>query len=52
LTAVAVWPRKPTPDDLLDARLADGWRPATTALQSGSAVLGHAACLTKGCRPP
>jgi hypothetical protein len=44
LTAVAVWPAKPSADDLLARRLADGWRPTPTRLQSGPAVLGHAAC--------
>jgi hypothetical protein len=45
LTAVAVWPTKPTPDELLARRVEQGWRPAVTALQQGPAVLGHAACL-------
>jgi hypothetical protein len=44
LTAVAVWPQKPTPDQLLQRRLADGWEPTLTPLQQGAAVLGHAAC--------
>jgi hypothetical protein len=50
LTAVAVWPRKPTADELLACRLEDGWEPAPTLLQSGPAVLGHAACRTPACR--
>ncbi|MCI0464616.1 MAG: hypothetical protein L0Z62_47425 [Gemmataceae bacterium] len=45
LTAVAVWPTKPTPDQLLQRRLEDGWEPTATPLQSGPAFLGHAACL-------
>jgi hypothetical protein len=48
LTAVAVWQAKPTPDQLLSRRLEDGWRPTLTPLQQGPAVLGHAACLTRG----
>ena len=46
LTAVAVWPGKPTADELLQRRVQFGWRPTLTPLQSGPAVLGHAACLT------
>jgi hypothetical protein len=45
LTAVAVWPHKPSPDELLERRVRDGWKPALTPLQDGPAVLGHAACL-------
>jgi hypothetical protein len=48
LTAVAVWPDKPTPDQLLARRLEGGWKPTLTPLQQGPAVLGHAACLTPG----
>jgi hypothetical protein len=45
LTAVAVWDHRPSADELLQARVARGWRPALTPLQGGAAVLGHAACL-------
>jgi len=45
LTAVAVWPHKPTADELLAQRLKDGWRPTPSRLQSGATILGHAACL-------
>jgi len=44
LTAVAVWPTKPSADELLNLRLRDGWTPARTPLQTGPAILGHAAC--------
>jgi hypothetical protein len=47
LTAVAVWNDKPTPDQLLEGRLADGWQPTATLLQNGPAILGYAACLSK-----
>jgi hypothetical protein len=30
---------------LLEARLARGWTPTASELQSGPAILGHAACL-------
>jgi hypothetical protein len=52
LTAVAVWPQKPTPDQLLERRLADGWMPTLTPLQQGAAVLGHAACLAGNAMRP
>jgi hypothetical protein len=45
LTAVAVWGHRPSANELLQARVAQGWAPAVTRLQSGEAVLGHAACL-------
>ena len=47
LTAVAVWPHKPSPDELLQRRLRDGWRPYLTRTQEGRQVLGHAACCVK-----
>jgi hypothetical protein len=43
LTAVAVWPSKPSADEVLQRRLAHGWKPTLTPLQCGAAVLGHAA---------
>jgi hypothetical protein len=45
VTAVAVWDHPPTPRELLDARLARGWRPTPTATRDGLVVLGYAACL-------
>ena len=45
MTAVAVWETKPTPRELLDARLARGWRPMASALKDGERVLGFAACV-------
>ncbi|MDH3498304.1 MAG: hypothetical protein OER21_16225 [Gemmatimonadota bacterium] len=45
MTAVAVWDRRPTPRQLLDARLAAGWRPTPTDLRMGPRVLGYAACV-------
>jgi hypothetical protein len=44
VTAVAVWDHAPTARELLDARLADGWRPTPTMLREGPRVLGYAAC--------
>lgn len=43
MTAVAVWDHAPTPDELLAARLAAGWRPTASKLRAGDQVLGHAA---------
>jgi hypothetical protein len=45
VTAVAVWDHVPTADELLEARLSDGWKPTTSALKEGNKVLGHAACV-------
>jgi len=44
VTAVAVWDHLPTPDELLDARIARGWRPVPSSLAAGPEILGHAAC--------
>jgi hypothetical protein len=43
LTAVAVWQRKPSADELLDWRLQHGWQAEATPLRDGPAILGHAA---------
>jgi hypothetical protein len=45
VTAVAVWSGKPSPHDLLAARLARGWKPTPSGLKTGDRVLGHAACV-------
>ena len=45
MTAVAVFDRAPTAADLLQARLARGWRPTASALKEGARVLGYAACV-------
>jgi hypothetical protein len=45
VTAVAVWTRKPTHRELLDARLARGWKPTPSGLKEGPRVLGYAACV-------
>lgn len=51
MTAVAVWDHHPTPRELLDERLARGWRPTPSLLNTGPKVLGYAACLEDGtCR--
>jgi hypothetical protein len=47
VTAVAVWEHRPAPRELLDARLAAGWRPTASALKSGDRVLGFAACVVE-----
>jgi hypothetical protein len=38
-----VWERKPTADQMLDARLERGWQPTVTATRDGDVFLGHAA---------
>jgi hypothetical protein len=45
LTAVAVWDHRPSEQELLDARLARGWRPTPSRLKHGEQVLGYAACV-------
>jgi hypothetical protein len=42
--AVAIWNHRPTPNELLDRRLAGGWRPTPTATVEGDIILGYAAC--------
>jgi hypothetical protein len=52
VTAVAVWGHRPTPQELLEARLSRGWRPTPTATRQGSQILGYAACLVPEQRAP
>jgi len=47
VTAVAVWDKLPSAQDLLDARLASGWQPTPSHLKDGEQVLGFAACVFK-----
>jgi hypothetical protein len=42
VNAISVWDHRPSPDELLAARLADGWRPTPTGTVDGDRVLGHA----------
>jgi len=51
LTAVAVWDHKPTADELLRRRLAEGWQPTESCVRTGPKILGHAACLTAPSTP-
>ena len=44
MNGVSVWDSRPTADELLDARLARGWKPTPTSTVDGEVVLGHAAC--------
>lgn len=45
MTAVAVFDHKPTAHELLERRLARGWRPVPSRLKDGERVLGYAACI-------
>jgi hypothetical protein len=45
VTAVAVFDHKPSPRELLEYRLARGWRPTPSRLKGGEQVLGYAACV-------
>jgi hypothetical protein len=42
--AVAMWDHKPSADEILDHRIADGWVPTPSRMREGEVVLGHAAC--------
>ena len=44
MTAVAVWDHTPDARELLDARLARGWRPTPSDVRDGNPILGYAAC--------
>jgi hypothetical protein len=44
VTAVAVFDHAPSAAELLQARLARGWRPTASGLKGGDRVLGYAAC--------
>jgi len=39
-----VWDHRPSAAELLEARLARGWRPTASELKGGARVLGYAAC--------
>jgi hypothetical protein len=43
-----VYRERPTPGQLLDDRLARGWRPTPSGLREGPRVLGYAACVLDG----
>jgi len=45
ITAVAVWDHVPSADEILYARVEEGWQPTPSSLKEGDRVLGHAACL-------
>jgi len=45
VVAVAIWDHLPTAQELLDARLENGWQPTASDLQDGEQILGYAACL-------
>ncbi len=45
VTGVVAWRGQPSARELLDCRVAQGWRPLKTRTQSGERVLGYAACL-------
>jgi len=43
LTTVSVWDHEPDADEVLEKRLAAGWKPTASQLGDGDAVEGHAA---------
>ena len=42
-----MWDHRPTADELLEARVARGWRPTPTSTVDGDVVMGHACKLTR-----
>jgi len=48
VAAVAAWDHRPSARELLDARMARGWKPMPSALKDGDRVLGYAACVVTG----
>jgi hypothetical protein len=42
---VSVWDHLPTASEILDQRLAAGWRPTPSRLREGDVVEGFAACV-------
>ena len=42
---VSVWDHLPTAREILDQRLAVGWRPTPSRLREGDVVEGFAACV-------
>ena len=48
--AVAILDHEPSAAELLEARLARGWRPTPSRLKAGERVLGYAACVVKDAR--
>jgi len=42
---VSVWDYRPSPEEILQMRVASGWKPTPTSTVDGAKVLGHAACL-------
>jgi len=43
--AVATWDHRPSAQELLDARIAHGWKPKPSPMVGGPRVLGYAACV-------
>ena len=48
--AVAILDHQPGAAELLEARLARGWRPTPSLLKDGERVLGYAACVVEDFR--
>ena len=40
-----MWDHTPNADEILQARIQEGWAPTPSSLQDGDRVVGHAACL-------
>ena len=42
---VSVWDHKPSAQEVLEQRLAAGWRPTPSQLKDGDVIEGYAACV-------
>ncbi|HQR33690.1 MAG TPA: hypothetical protein PLK30_13210 [Blastocatellia bacterium] len=40
-----MWDHRPSAEELLTVRIAEGWQPTVSPLRDGDQVLGHAVCL-------
>lgn len=48
VTGVSVWGHKPSAQEILEKRLAAGWKPTPSHNQDGDVIEGYAACLSQG----
>ncbi|MFN8376621.1 MAG: hypothetical protein U0694_27590 [Anaerolineae bacterium] len=42
-----MWDHQPQAQELLEARLARGWKPVASSIRGGDKILGYAACLVQ-----
>jgi len=42
-----VWDHVPNANEILEARVEEGWQPTASSLKEGDRVVGHASCLAE-----